>query len=407
VKRSKRNETATQDLELTDNIERENVKQHTALPASTGNGISMNRRKVRKQRQSTQHGTPASHIPDQPNDVANHSPSTNSGGMVAPAAVNMCSNPSGQYISDVASNTSRIYGQRIDPVHDFRRYIQPTINRAGTHHDASDTKTAVSTQLHTNSSVTQSASSPSDDEFDDDIAEDILAALTPHDFYTAPASTSTNTIFVNKANTASCVEESLFDLEPNSSSPLLTNSESTSNKHSKKFVSPVTSHTRFKAASAFLSSQEPRKPIVRPSFPTPVRDRSPIVGLSQHTLLRTCFRIGEAINQAVHASKTNNRILIELYARIYESNRIDKKQHFTFCDLFHEKPPYIKATYDSVIWKSVQLFEYDSRRLLQQGKLCRCMGTMKRDGKEWTMTVLNIWEATWEDVEWVEGIVCS
>lgn len=30
---------------------------------------------------------------------------------------------------------------------------------------------------------------------------------------------------------------------------------------------------------------------------------------------------------------------------------------------------------------------------------------MKRDGKNWTMTVLNVWEATWDDVQWVEGIV--
>jgi hypothetical protein len=50
--------------------------------------------------------------------------------------------------------------------------------------------------------------------------------------------------------------------------------------------------------------------------------------------------------------------------------------------------------YSAVMWKSVQLFEYDSRRLLKEGRMCRCIGTMKRDGKEWVMRVLNVWEAS-------------
>jgi NADPH-dependent glutamate synthase beta subunit-like oxidoreductase len=122
-------------------------------------------------------------------------------------------------------------------------------------------------------------------------------------------------------------------------------------------------------------------------------------------LLRTCFRIGEAINQAHQASKSGKPIMFELYARIFDSTREDTKQYFTFCDLFHAKPPYIKAVYEGAIWKAVELFDYDSKRLLQHGRICRCMGTMKRDGKEWIMVVANIWEATWDDIKWVEGIV--
>jgi hypothetical protein len=99
--------------------------------------------------------------------------------------------------------------------------------------------------------------------------------------------------------------------------------------------------------------------------------------------------------------------MIEMYARILGSERTGTEQQFTFCDLFHAKPPYIKGFYNAAMWKSVQLFEYDSRRLLQQGRMCRCIGTMKREKKVWTMTVLNIWEATWEDIKWVEGIVNS
>jgi hypothetical protein len=90
---------------------------------------------------------------------------------------------------------------------------------------------------------------------------------------------------------------------------------------------------------------------------------------------------------------------------VLASERTESEQRFTFCDVFHAKPPHIRAVYSAVMWKSVQLFEYDSKRLLKEGRMCRCIGTMKREGKEWMMTVLNVWEATWEDIKWVEGIV--
>jgi hypothetical protein len=189
-------------------------------------------------------------------------------------------------------------------------------------------------------------------------------------------------------------------------SPISTHEEMNKSKRTaKNFVSPMTLTTRLLAATGDSNCAEARKPIVRSPFPAAVRDRSPIIGLSSDTLLRTCFRIGEAINQAHQSVKSGKRIVFELYARILESERDDTKQFFTFCDLFHGKPPYIKAEYEGALWKSVQLFDYDSKRLLQQGRICRCMGTMKRDGKEWQMNVMNIWEATWEDIKWVEGIV--
>jgi hypothetical protein len=179
-----------------------------------------------------------------------------------------------------------------------------------------------------------------------------------------------------------------------------------SQRSTKQFVSPVTLTTKLLAATGDVGSgAHARKPIVRPPFPEAVRDRSPIIGLSSNSLLRTCFRIGEVINQSCQASKSGKSIIIEMYARIFGSERTDTEQLFTFCDLFHAKPPHIKGVYNAGIWKSVQLFEYDSRRLLKQGRICRCIGTMKRVEKEWVMTVLNIWEATWEDIEWVEGIV--
>jgi hypothetical protein len=147
------------------------------------------------------------------------------------------------------------------------------------------------------------------------------------------------------------------------------------------------------------------KPIVRSPFPTPVRDRSPVIGLTPNTLLRTCFRIGEAINAGCGAVKSGKSVLLELYARVLSSERTDLKQHFIFCDLFHSKPPYINAEYAASIWAANQLFEYDSRRLMRLNSIVRCVGKMKRDGKGWVLTVLNAWEATPEDVRWVEGIV--
>lgn len=173
----------------------------------------------------------------------------------------------------------------------------------------------------------------------------------------------------------------------------------------RKFMSPMTPTTRLLAATGDVDNARARSPIVRCPFPPSVRDRSPVIGLTSDTLLRTCFRIGEAINQGCYASKTSKQAIIELYARVFDSELTDTQQLFTFCDLFHAKPPYVKAAYSAAIWKSVELFEYDSRRLLHKGRICRCIGTMKRDGKDWVMVILNVWEATWQDINRVEGIV--
>jgi hypothetical protein len=104
-------------------------------------------------------------------------------------------------------------------------------------------------------------------------------------------------------------------------------------------------------------------------------------------------------------------MLIELYAKVLSSHREGVTQFFMFADLFHEaRPPFLKGTCEC--WKGSELWEYDCRKFLAcegnpgEKKLCRAMGKMKREGKEWKFVVLNIWEATWEDVEYVRGIVC-
>jgi len=153
-------------------------------------------------------------------------------------------------------------------------------------------------------------------------------------------------------------------------------------------------------------------PFVRHPFPTKVLDRSPILGLSSSPLLRTCFRIGEALNAATIASHTNLDPLIELYARVTYSQRVGAEQFFQFADLFRsDRPPFLNGTY--VGWKAVDLWDCDSKYFLGEsgrGKIARCVGRLKRDEVNkgsWKMVVLSIWEASWDDVGYVKGIVCS
>ncbi|KAH6629163.1 hypothetical protein C7974DRAFT_393963 [Boeremia exigua] len=238
-----------------------------------------------------------------------------------------------------------------------------------------------------------------EDDFGDDLMDDDLIDLTPDVLDVSSCPSFESGLPIKNVS----VQQTQTPVTSLNSTPILSGRAGSSISSQRGFTSPVTLTTRLLAATG----DEARKPIVRPAFPTAIRDRSPIIGMSSNTLLRTCFRVGEAINQSCQAAKTGNNIFLELYARVLNSDRDDLQQRFTFCDLFHAKPPYIQATYAAAIWKTVCLFEYDSARLLQQGRICRCMGTMKRNGKEWTMTVLNIWEATWDDVEWVKGIIES
>lgn len=157
-------------------------------------------------------------------------------------------------------------------------------------------------------------------------------------------------------------------------------------------------------------------PFIRPPFPKAIRDRSPILGLSNRTVLRTCFRVGEALNAAAVASRTNVDAIIELYARIITSSREASggyKQFFQFGDVFTDKPPYLNGTY--TFWKGVDLWNNDSKNFLGEegrGKMARVLGRIKRkervqgQGPEVEMAVLSVWEADWEDVGTAKGVVC-
>ncbi|KAI9795920.1 MAG: hypothetical protein M1835_004949 [Candelina submexicana] len=154
------------------------------------------------------------------------------------------------------------------------------------------------------------------------------------------------------------------------------------------------------------------KPFVRPLFPKPIRDRSPVLGVSSRILLRTCFRVGEALNAGCAAARTSQDVIVELYARVNFSYREAKgwKQHFQFSDLYHDRPPYLNGIYEG--WRGIRLWEYDSSLFLgdeAKGRMCRCMGRIKRDEKTktWILVVLNIWAAVWDDFAFVKGIVCA
>ncbi|KAJ9661607.1 hypothetical protein H2201_006463 [Coniosporium apollinis] len=186
-------------------------------------------------------------------------------------------------------------------------------------------------------------------------------------------------------------------------------------KRQMRVYSPKSSSTPFSASPANetrtqLDGDDAFRPIVRPPFPCQVQDRSPIVGLSATSVLRTCFRAGEALNVGCQAVREGRTIIIELYATVRSSFRESDsvKQHFVIGDLFHDRPPYINAVYE--LWKGVDLWDYDSSPFLEQSdakRMCRCIGKMKREDRKWKLLVLNIWEASWEDIDYVKGIICA
>lgn len=109
--------------------------------------------------------------------------------------------------------------------------------------------------------------------------------------------------------------------------------------------------------------------------------------------------------------RNGHDIVIELYARVAASWREPapgRKQHFKFKDIYHDNPPYLEGTFE--LWQQAQLWDLDSKVFLQASKgkgiMCRAIARMKRDGQNWRLDVLSVWEAKWDDVEFAAGI-CS
>ena len=158
------------------------------------------------------------------------------------------------------------------------------------------------------------------------------------------------------------------------------------------------------------------KPFVRPAFPNRLCARSCITAATPSSVLRTCFRIGEAIRAGSEALRSGSDAIIELYARVTYSSRIapDGKQHFQFADLFHEHPPFLNGIHDTR--KGKRLWDEDYAAFLPpngSGRKARIIGRLKwqkyaiEDKPGWKLTILSIWEAEWDDIEHVKGIVCD
>ncbi|RMY90160.1 hypothetical protein D0861_03834 [Hortaea werneckii] len=155
-------------------------------------------------------------------------------------------------------------------------------------------------------------------------------------------------------------------------------------------------------------------PVVRTAFPRAMRDRSPIWGASNTTVLRTCFRIGEALNVGCQAVRNNRPVLLELYARVMDSwhegaeRGKGRKQSFVLHDLYHDKPPYLDASF--LLCGQSKVWDLDTSSFLTKrddGIMCRTIGQVKKErcgrGK-WYIDLLSIWEATWDDVQAVAGV---
>ncbi|KAK0708172.1 hypothetical protein B0H67DRAFT_330920 [Lasiosphaeris hirsuta] len=169
------------------------------------------------------------------------------------------------------------------------------------------------------------------------------------------------------------------------------------------------------AQQTSLAPFTPRiKPFARPRFPTPVRDKSPIAGISKSTVFRTCFRIGELLNEAKKCRTSHQEAIFEVYARVTYSSRegTTRVQHFQFADLFKDQLPYPTGKLSG--WKNGSLLDQQSARFLgasrDRAKMCRCICRMKSEKSESNLgrvvVVLGIWEVDWDEVELMRQIIC-
>ena len=323
---------------------------------------------------------------------------------------------------------------------------EPSINQAAAHSMISNTRRRRPSAAQFSSSLPAEA----DDEFDFLLAEvgdqvtttaststsdtglSVLSSLGPtsHGFHKHPSRRM-------KVAPPIQTEEDLLELGDSEDEALADIAEATEDSNRNHTTPPRTAKQNVKEVSehddyngALLTEAEKQllqelqaskkadtdmnKRIVRKPPPMPILDRSPVFGATNATVLRTCFRIGEALNVGCQAVRVNKPVLLELYARVTSSYReVDglspKKQHFVLHDLYHDKLPFIHGVFE--LWSQSRLWELDSRGFLdakgrEGGKMCRVVGRMKwcGEGRQWTMSVLQIWEASWEDVNVVAGI---
>jgi hypothetical protein len=77
-------------------------------------------------------------------------------------------------------------------------------------------------------------------------------------------------------------------------------------------------------------------------------------------------------------------------------------------DLYHDNPPHSLGLYAH--WNQSRLWAADSEVFLNAGGSgikARIMGMIKREGLSWRLQILNIWEASWGEVDAVAAIHCT
>lgn len=213
----------------------------------------------------------------------------------------------------------------------------------------------------------------------------------------------------------------------------------------------------FAAPSSYIRPAQPHRspsnpatfpPIALPTPTAPIPHYSPILGLSPTPRVLTVFRIGEALRHGARAYRLRQnpdtpfnhsginahtvkpamnptsldtpRLILELYARVTSSHRDHRagEQWFALADLWHPtRPPFLKAVWRG--WKGCALEEGEGAVFLGEGgegRIGRFLGTVRRekskekgegDGLGWVLEVRSVWDCGWEDVRYVEKIVCA
>ena len=188
-------------------------------------------------------------------------------------------------------------------------------------------------------------------------------------------------------------------------------------------VDPIRSQRRVFEPSPSTSKIQP---FMRSKFPELAPTSSLLPSLVPARRVTTCFRIAEVL-RLLSTTNPGTMLRVELYARVVKSSRNTqtKIQDFTLADLFFpQRPPNLQAAYS--LWTDSQLFDNDSGAFLgcaEEGKLCRAILQVVKGGRVETSSlirssqgginqssspdikILNIWEATWDDVQYVKGIV--
>lgn len=160
--------------------------------------------------------------------------------------------------------------------------------------------------------------------------------------------------------------------------------------------------------------------IVRTPFPLPVRAKSPVPGLTNATVLRTCFRIEHLLTEADRCYRSGQDVLFELYARVVSSSRKQgspRAQHFKLGDVFENEA---QLLLDGTLtdWRTGGATDRLSAVFLEPPgsarpdgteplKRCRCVCRPRKDsasGLGWAVLVQRITEVGWDEIAAVATI---